>query len=362
MIHRPTPVGRHVHGLGKAGLAVLAIAGLGAPARAASTTLEETGSTLVYPLFKLWIPAYEASRPDVTIDATATNSGEGIRRAVAGTTQIGTSDAYMSDEEAAGNPQIVNVPLAIAAQTVNYNLPGLNQAALKLDGPTLAGIYSGSIRQWNAPAIAALNPGVSLPAHEIIPVRRADAAGDTFVFTQFLGFSTQQWEDGIGYGTSIAWPSVAAEISVTGNAGMLRTIAQTPYSIAYLGISFRSDVTRAGLGTAMLKNQSGSFVLPTVETVTAAASTLDPRTPADERLSLVYAPGVNSYPLVNYEYAVVSIKHPGSGTPAAAAIREFLLWSIKPDGGNAARYLDPVGFIPLPDFIRALSENQINRI
>jgi phosphate transport system substrate-binding protein len=97
-----------------------------------------------------------------------------------------------------------------------------------------------------------------------------------------------------------------------------------------------------------------------VETITAGAAALDPRTPADERLTLVFAPGDNSYPLVNYEYVVVSVRQPDPET--AAALRQFLLWAISLVGGNAPKYLDAVGFIPLPDFIRGLSEHQMNLI
>jgi phosphate transport system substrate-binding protein len=127
-----------------------------------------------------------------------------------------------------------------------------------------------------------------------------------------------------------------------------------------VGISFSGETAKAGVGTVLLKNQSGKFVLPTPQTISAAASTLDPRTPPDERLSLVDAPGDQSYPLVNYEYAVVSTNQPNQET--ADAVRGFLLWSIAVDGGNAAKHLDAVGFIPLPDFIRAMSEKQIDRI
>ena len=105
----------------------------------------------------------------------------------------------------------MNIPLAISAQTVNYNIPGLNGGDLKLDGPTLAGIYTGKITTWDAPEIAKLNPGTQLPHQAIVPIRREDASGDTFIFTQFLDFSTQTWEDHIGYGTSVDWPSVAGE-------------------------------------------------------------------------------------------------------------------------------------------------------
>lgn len=333
---------------------------LGPLAHAADVVLNETGSTLLYPLFKLWVPAYTATKQGVTITSASTGSGEGIKAILERRVQIGTSDAYMSDKEAAQNPQIVNIPLAISALTVNYNIPDLNGAALKLDGPILAGIYAGTIRQWNAAQIAALNPDLKLPQHEIIPVRRADSSGDTFVFTQFLAFSTQKWEDAIGYGTTVKWPSVQGELDGTGNAGVLQTLAATPYSIAYIGISFRADIAKAQLGTAMLMNQAGKFVMPNAKTISAAASVLDPRTPPDERLTLAFAPGESSYPLVNYEYAMVSANQPDATT--AAAIQDFLLWTIAINGGNAPQYLDAVGFIPLPDFIRALSENQIDRI
>jgi phosphate transport system substrate-binding protein len=329
------------------------------PAHAADVQLNETGSSLLYPLFERWVPAYRAAKPNVKINIASTDSGEGIKAAIDGTAHIGTSDAYMSDDEAALNRRTISVPLAIAAQTVNYNLPGV-AAPLKLDGPVLAGIYTGTIRQWDDAPIAALNPGAKLPHHEIVPVKRDDPSGDTFVFTQFLDFAVQRWEDTIGYGTMVAWPKVPNELGAKGNDGMVKTIAATAYSIGYIGISFSGDANEAGLGTALLKNQSGAFVLPTAETISAAAFELDPRTPPDERLSLVYAPGGQSYPLVNYEYAMVSVLQPAPNT--AAAIRDFLLWSIALDGGNAAKFLQPVGFIPLPDFIRALSERQIARI
>ncbi|HVY14508.1 MAG TPA: phosphate ABC transporter substrate-binding protein PstS [Rhodopila sp.] len=330
------------------------------PAMAADLVLNETGSTLLYPLFQQWVPAYAALRPEVKINAAGTNSGAGIAAAIDGSVQIGTSDAYMSDEDAERNKQIISVPLAISAQTVNYNLPGLNAKPLKLDGPTIAAIYAGRVRQWDDPAIAALNPGTALPHDAIVPVRRGDASGDTFVFTQFLDFSTQRWEDAIGYGTTVKWPSVDGEKQANGNKGMVDTIAATPYSIGYVGISFRPTIEEARLGTALLKNQSGRFVTPTPETISAGASVLDPRTPPDERLSLVYAPGERSYPLVNYEYAMVSLHQPDAAK--AAALRNFLLWAIAVDGGNATKFLDAVGFIPLPDFIRAMSEKQVNRI
>jgi phosphate transport system substrate-binding protein len=331
-----------------------------APSQAASITLSETGSTLLYPLFTQWIPDYAKVAPEVTLTAAATGSGAGEEAALSGKVRIGASDAYLSDRVAAQNPEILDIPLAISAQTINYNLPGLNGANIKIDGSTLAAIYSGAVTQWDDPAIKEMNPGVSLPHQTIIPVRRAESSGDTFIFTQFLDFSAENWENNPGYGSAISWPKVTAEKTAKGNDGMVQTLAANPYSVGYVGISYGGQIAKAGLGTATVKNQSGKFLLPTPQSIADAAAQLDPRTPPYERISLVYAPGDNSYPLINYEYAVVSKSQPDGAT--ADAVRAFLRWAISATGGNDEKYLKPVGFIALPDFIRGLSEAQINQI
>jgi phosphate transport system substrate-binding protein len=345
------------------GLALVSLAVL----QLAALTVSETGSTLIYPLFQEWVAAYTKVDSSLQLTVGATGSGTGIAQAIAKQVQIGTSDAYMSDNEAIAHPRILNIPLAISAQTVNANLPELRGGALKLSGPVLVGIYTGKIRQWDAPEIASMNRGVSLPHHAIVPVRRADGSGDTFIFTQLLTFTTStltggtsSWGDSIGYGTTVPWPSVSGAVTATGNQGMLQTIARTPYSVGYLGASFEDQAKKAGLITAMLQNQAGNFLLPTAATVTAAAAALTPRTPPDERLTLVFAPGADSYPLINYEYALVSDKQ--ANPQVASAISNFLLWCISPQGGNAASFLDPVHFIALPTSIRARSEIQIAKI
>ncbi|HEX4050070.1 MAG TPA: phosphate ABC transporter substrate-binding protein PstS [Steroidobacteraceae bacterium] len=329
-------------------------------AYAASVTLNETGSTLLYPLFQSWISGYESVAPEVAFAAAGTGSGAGIDSAIAGSVRIGASDAYLSDEVAAQHPEVLNIPLAISAVALNYNLPGLNNANLKIDGPTLAAIYSGTITEWDDARIKAMNPAAALPHQQIIPLRRADGSGDTFVFTQFLDFSADSWENNPGYGTNIRWPQVAAEKTARGNDGIVETLTATPYAIGYVGISYASEIAKAQLGTAMVENQAGRFLLATPRSIADAAAQLDPRTPPYERISLVFAPGDDSYPLVNYEYALVSKTQPNAAT--ANALRSFLVWAISVTGGNGDKYLTPVGFIPLPDFIRGLSEAQIARV
>ncbi|MDD4886573.1 MAG: phosphate ABC transporter substrate-binding protein PstS [Thiomonas sp.] len=347
--------------------AALAVAGLSLatgffalPAQAAQVSLLETGSTLLYPLFNLWVPDYTKAHPDVKITTQGTGSGTGIAEAISGVAQIGASDAYMADAQIKQNPSILNIPLAISAQTINYNIPGLNNKHLKLDGPVLAGIYDGSIKNWDDAAIKAMNPGVKLPNHAIVPIHRTDGSGDTFIFSQYLSFSTPKWNDSVGFGTSISWPAVQGGVGANGNPGMVQSCQSTPYSVAYIGVSFHKEIAKAGLGTAMIKNKAGHFLLPTAKTVGAAASGLIAKTPADERISLVFSEGADSYPIINYEYAIVNAKQANPET--AKAIKEFLGWAVESKGGNAAKYLDQVRFIALPARIQELSKAQIAKI
>src|SRR5580700_4212521 len=347
------------------GLMLLSVAAV----YSAAQNVAETGSTLIYPAFQAWAGAYAKIDPAVHMTVNATGSEAGINSAIAGQVQIGTSDAYMTDTQAMANPSILNIPLAISAQLVVANLPELPGSTLKLSGPVLADIYSGKIREWDAAPIAALNGGIRLPHRTIVPVHRADGSGDTFIFTQFLTFSTPEvngvappgsWENTVYYGTTVHWPAVPGSLTAYSNKEMSQKLASTPWSVGYLGASFEADANQAGLETAMLQNEDGNFVLPTAATITAAAASLTPRTPPDERLTLVFAPGANSYPLINYEYAMVSQKQPYA--QVAAAISNFLLWCISPQGGSAASFLDPVHFIALPTSIRARSEIQIAKI
>jgi phosphate transport system substrate-binding protein len=330
------------------------------PANAASQTIAESGSTLFYPLFRIWIAQYAKAKPDVRITARGTGSEAGVKDAIAGSVQIGASDAFMSDEQVKANPNIINIPLAIAAETVNFNIPGLNKSSLRLDGQTIAGIYSGMVRYWDDKQIAQMNGDLHLPHHEIVPIHRRDGSGSTFLFTQYLTFSTPSWETGPNYGTTIAWPNVAGSVAAEGNPGMVQATKSTPYSISYIGTSLHDQIAKAGIGTALIGNQAGKFLLPTPATVSAGASALDSRTPADERLSLVFAPGDNSYPLIGYEYAVVSTKQ--SNPAAASALRDFLSWSIESTNGSSAKNMNAVRFIPLPEYIRSLSILQIQKI
>lgn len=200
---------------------------------------------------------------------------------------------------------------------------------------------------------------MNLPHHTIVPVRRNDSSGDSFLFTQYLTDSAPSvWT--AGYGTSPTWPAVSAEIGAVGNGGMVQALKSNPYSIAYVGISYMDQVSAAGLGYAELENKAGRYVLPTENNIVAAAQSMVPSTPASERVSLVFAPGQDAYPIINYEYAIVKNRQADKNT--AAALKAFLEWAVSAQGGNQSQFLNAVHFIPLPASVRTLSDHQISEI
>jgi phosphate transport system substrate-binding protein len=329
MIVKFTPTLRHT---AVAALAAASLAGFAGTAHAqVDVPLVESGSSLLYPLFNLWVTGYTATNPNADITTTSTGSGAGIAQAIKGLINIGASDAYLSDSIVKDHPTMLSIPLAISSQAINYNLPGIS--GLKLSGPILAGIYEGKITQWNDPAIAAANPGVTLPAHVIIPIHRLDGSGDTFIFSQYLSASDPEWKATYHFGTTVSWAPISGEIGAKGNAGMLAALAANPYSIAYIGISFANKVAADHLGQAALENAAGNYVLPTNETISAAAAGVT--TPPDER-SNQPAPAV------------------------AEAIRDFLTYAITE--GNNASYLGQVHFLPLPPAVEQMSAAQIAQI
>ncbi len=326
----------------------------------AATNLLETGSTLLYPLMNLWVADYQKEHRDVQITTQGTGSGTGISQTIAGVAQIGASDAYLPNGQMKNSPML-NIPLAISAQQVNYNIPGINaNQHLNLSGPVLAGIYSGDIKYWDDSKIKQINKALAskLSHQQIVPIHRADGSGDTFTFTQYLAKSTPSWANGPSYGTTISWPAVGNAVGATGNPGMVQTCQNTRYSVAYVGVSFLNETQKAGLGYAALQNRDGTFVLPTRSTIAAAVAATAKSTPEDERISLVFAAGAQSYPIINYEYAIVNPKQPDSAT--SAALKKFLNWTLT--SGQNSKYLGAVHFLPLPASIVKLSRAQIDKI
>jgi phosphate transport system substrate-binding protein len=338
-------------------------AGPADPAAAAQSgpaaTIAETGSSLLYPLMHVWATAYQHQAPGVTVSTASTSSGTGIADATAGNADLGASDAYLSSGDMVKKPALRNIPLAVSAQTVLYNLPGLSSSAhVHLNGTVLAEIYDGTITRWNDPRIAAINPHLTLPADTIVPVRRSDSSGDTFLFTSYLATQDATWNVKVGYGTVVDWPAAAGELTAKGSLGMLRACQGARGCVAYEGISYLTQAQSAGLGEAELANAAGQYTLPDAATIQASLGSFVSLTPANETISMIDGPAAGGYPIVNYEYAVVSTRQPSAAK--ASALRAFLHWVITT--GNGSSFLDQVGFQPLPTAVIELGEQQIQAI
>jgi len=323
-----------------------------------NVALSETGATELYPLMNQWVPAYHSKYPNVTISTGATGSGAGISQAAAGTVNIGASGAYLSDGDMSAHKGLMNIALAVSAEQVNYNLPGIDQQ-LKLNGKVLAAMYEGTIKTWNDPQIAALNPGVNLPATPVVPLHRSDGSGDTFVFTQYLSKQDPDgWGKSPGFGTTVQFPAVPGALGENGAGGMVTGCAQTPGCVAYIGVSYLDQAKQKGLGEAQLANASGNYLLPDAQSIQAEAAGFASQTPANQVVSLINGPAADGYPMVNYEYAVVYSGQKDAAT--AQTMQAFLNWVVT-DGSNPS-FLDQEHMQPLPAAVAKLSDAQIAKI
>jgi phosphate transport system substrate-binding protein len=323
-------------------------------ASASGKSISETGSTLLFPLFGSWQQAYSSSNTSVTITSGATGSGTGITDAADGLVNIGASDAYLSASDLTQYPGLLNIPLAVAAIDVNYNVTGVTKP-LDLNGTVLAEIYTGKITMWNNSAIAKLNPGVSLPAEKIVTLHRADGSGSTFLFTSYLNAQDASAWPSANIGTTITWPSVPGALAETGSGGMLSACGSTKGCIAYLGISYLTKATTAGLGTASLADKSGTYVAPTATTISSALSSF-PAAPASGAESLIDSGA--GYPIINYEYAVVKKTQPSAAE--ATALKAFLNWILTT--GDTSTYLASVDFEPLPSATQTVAAALVSSI
>jgi phosphate transport system substrate-binding protein len=326
-----------------------------APASGGNTTISETGSTLLLPLVSAWQVEYGTLKPNVLITTSGTGSGTGIADAAAGTVNIGGSDAYLSASETSQFPGLENIPLAVAALMVNYNLPGVKKP-LNLNGTVLAKIYTGKITTWNDPAIAALNKGVSLPSTKIVTLHRADSSGSTFLFTSYMNAQAPSVWPTSSVNTTVSWPAVPGSQAETGTGGMVKGCAAIKGCIAYIGISYLTQTTAAKLGTASVANKGGQFVQPATATVNAALAKFSATTPASGSQSLIN--GTAGYPIINYEYAIVKASQ--SGPAEASAVKAFLTWGIT--GGSSSKYLGPVNFVALPSNVASIAKALIAKI
>jgi phosphate transport system substrate-binding protein len=290
-------------GGGKGNQTAAATAGGAQPAAstASTTGLTGAGSTFAYPLYQRWFYEY-AQNTGVHVNYQAIGSGGGIRQLMDQTVDFGATDGPMTDQqlaEAKGGP-ILHLPSSLGAVAISYNVPGVPDS-LKLTGPVIADIYLGKITRWNDPAIAALNPGVKLPAQDILVTHRSEGSGTTYIFTDFLSGQSPAWKSGPGKATDIQWP---VGLGGKGTAGVAALVQQNPGSIGYIELAY---ALQNHLPVALVKNPAGRFLPPSLEGATAAAAAVASSLPAttDFRISIVNAPAPDAYPISSFTWLLV---------------------------------------------------------
>jgi len=264
-----------------------------------AVSLNGAGATFPFPLYSKWFDEYGKSNPDVQINYQSIGSGGGIKQLREGTVDFGASDAPLSDEEVKAMPApVVHLPMVAGAVALAYNLPDV-PTGLKLSSEVVAGIFLGEIKKWNDKQIAALNPEVKLPARDITVAHRSDGSGTTYIFTHYLAAVSKTWATKVGAGKSVSWP---AGIGGKGNEGVAGVLTKTPGSIGYVELAYADQ---NGLTVAALKNRAGAFVMPGIDSTTAAAAAAVEAMKKDVRVSIVDSSGGDAYPISGFTYILL---------------------------------------------------------
>lgn len=316
-----------------------------------AASLNGAGATFPEPLYVEWIGEFQAANPDVTVNYQGIGSGGGIEQFTKLTVDFGASDAPMKDEEVtaaetASGAKVLHIPTVFGAVVLAYNLDGVEE--LKLDPETLVAIFMGTITKWNDPVLAALNPGANLPDAVIQVVHRSDSSGTTSIFTGYLAQVSTEWADTVGKGKEVDWP---VGVGGQGNDGVAAVVQQQAGSIGYVELSY---ATESGLAMATLENQAGNFIIPSLESTSAAAVGVE--FPEDLRFSVSNSSGAQAYPIVGATWILVYDKMKDAAK--VAALQAWLTWSLN-DGTAIAEEL---GYAPLSEELKALALEKIESI
>ena len=331
-------------------VAFFAAALLPGTASAQSVDLTGAGATFPYPIYSKWFAEYARSS-GVKINYQSIGSGGGIRQLSEQTVDFGASDSPMSDHELAnakGGP-VLHFPTVMGAVVITYNVPGIAKS-LNLSGDVIADIFNGKITKWNNARIVAQNRGVSLPNSDVLVVHRTDGSGTTYIFSDYLSAVSPSWSSTLGRGKEIKWP---VGLGGKGNEGVAGQVRQIRGAIGYVELAYAKQNK---LPYARVRNAAGVFVTPTIASVTAAAAGMRLPQNTDYRVSIVNAPGKDSYPISSMTWLLV-YKNQLDRTKGQKLV-DFLRWAYT-SGGKAAESLD---YPPLPPALRAGLEKRLATI
>lgn len=318
-----------------------------ATSAACAQSITGAGSTFGGPIYAKWGEAIQSQ--GIQLNYQNIGSGGGINQVINRTVDFGGTDMPLPPAKLA-EAKLAQFPTVIGGVVMIVNLPGIKSNQLKLTGNLIADIYLGKIRKWNDPAIAAVNPGLTLPGIAIAPVYRADGSGTTFVFTNYLGQKSTEWNNKVGSSTSVKWPTGNGG---KGSDGVSSTVKQVKGAIGYVESAY---ATNNGLITTQLQNKAGVFVSPTFETFAAAAANANWQSAENLAVNLNDQPGANSWPIESATFVLIPLDP--KDINASLAVRKLFDISFR-SGADAAKNMQ---YVPLPtdvqDAIRKMWKTQ----
>ena len=322
-------------------------------------TINGAGATFPFPLIDTWRVDYQKVKPDVNINYQSIGSGGGVKQFTEKTVDFGATDAPLTQNESQKAPGAVHIPETIGSVVAAYNIPSIPDKGLKLSGEVLADIFLGNITKWNDPKIQSLNTDKTLPGDDIVVVHRSDGSGTTFVWTDYLSNVSTAWNEQLGIGKSVEWP---VGIGAPGNEGVANAIKGTPNTIGYIELSYALTTNTP---FAFIENKEGNFVEATLNSTKAAVQSYVASLPKGDGVwtdvSLVNAPGADSYPIASFSYLLLNKElstNPNLDQAKAKALVDFISWAIT-DGQKQAESLD---YVPLPDGVVKLNQDTLKSL
>ena len=314
---------------------------------ASAETINAAGATFPEPIYQKWFQNFHKAHPDIQINYQALGSGAGIRQLTEGTVDFGASDMPMTDDQLSKvtKYKVLHFPTVLGGIVPTYNVPGA--PSMNFSGATLAGIYLGSIKKWNDPALKKDNPSVNLPNEDITVVHRSDGSGTSFVFSDYLSKVSPEWKTKVGVNASVNWP---VGLGGKGNEGVAGLVKQTPNSIGYVELIY---AVQNKMDYGAIKNAAGNFVKADFNTVSEAAAGAAKEMPADFRVSINNAPGKNAYPISTFTWLLIPDKI--GDAAKKKSITDFLQWMMTTGQGDA----QGLSYAPLPKQVVAKEQKQI---
>jgi len=308
----------------------------GSAAPGSTVQINGAGATFPNPIYSKWFSEYNKVHPNIQINYQPIGSGGGIRQLTSQTVFFGASDGPMTDEQLKAAPgPILHFPTVLGAVVPVFNLAGVTD--LNFSGPLLADIYLGKIKKWNAPAIARLNPGVTLPATDIAVAHRSDGSGTTYIWVDYLSKVSPEFKEKVGVNASVNWP---VGIGGKGNDGVAGVVSQTPGAIGYVELIF---ALKNNISFGSVQNAAGDIVKASPESVTKAAAGVS--MPDDFRVSITNAPGAGAYPISSFTWLLL-YENPSDKAMSKVMV-DFITWAI----GDGQKFATELGYASLPEAV-----------